>query len=279
VRARLDQIRDGSTQDQLEAEVASLKEAVGPDPVNAGDLELADRTGELTEIEDRVKVFRDRASEFSGQIDSAERDFIDVAESIEAQHHAEAEVGRLEQLARDLDGASEMLSRAKDTVHANIAPLLTGTMRPWLPRITAGRYHDVHVDPATLELRARAATGEFRNVRYLSHGTAEQLFLLLRVALAEHLATTNESAPLILDDVTVHSDESRTVATLELLHEISLDHQIVLFTQEREVDQWAEGALHPERDSVIRLAGAITMPSQSTKAIRQSPGAGTRPTR
>jgi hypothetical protein len=45
-------------------------------------------------------------------------------------------------------------------------------------------------------------------------GTTEQLFLLLRVALAQTLSGQNETAPLILDDVTAQSDQQRTAAIL-----------------------------------------------------------------
>ncbi len=44
----------------------------------------------------------------------------------------------------------------------------------------------------------------------LSAGTADQVYLLLRVALAQHLATTGETCPLLLDGVTAQSDDERT---------------------------------------------------------------------
>jgi uncharacterized protein YhaN len=51
--------------------------------------------------------------------------------------------------------------------------------------------------------------------------------------------TTYVTVPLVLDDVTVQSDPERTRAILELLHGLSTERQIVLFTQEPEVVQWA----------------------------------------
>jgi uncharacterized protein YhaN len=88
----------------------------------------------------------------------------------------------------------------------------------------------------------------------LSQGTIEQLFLLLRLALAQHLATSGESAPMILDDVTVQSDTERTVALLELLHELSGEHQVVLFSQEDEVLRWAEAELKAPTDKLVLLS-------------------------
>jgi DNA repair protein SbcC/Rad50 len=122
-------------------------------------------------------------------------------------------------------------------------PVLNETIRPWVSAITAGRYDDVKVNPATLELEAQEAGGSFRPTAVLSHGTTEQLSLLLRIALAQHLTTSGERAPLVLDDITVHSDAERTRAMLKLLHHISTDNQVVLFSQEEEVLRWAETEL------------------------------------
>ena len=51
----------------------------------------------------------------------------------------------------------------------------------------------------------------------------EQIFLLLRIALAQVLSGGHETAPLILDDVTVQSDQERTIAIMRMLHELSAD--------------------------------------------------------
>ncbi len=77
--------------------------------------------------------------------------------------------------------------------------------------------------------------------------------MLLRLALAQRLTTTDERVPVILDDVTVQSDTDRTVAALDLLHELSAEHQVVLFSQEDEVLRWAEVELNDGRDRLIRL--------------------------
>jgi uncharacterized protein YhaN len=179
---------------------------------------------------------------------------VDVSQAIEAEARLNAEVRRLIALGEDLDLASAILRAAQQVVHADIAPVLNETIRPWVSRITRGRYDDIRVNPATLELEAHEADGQFRAATVLSHGTTEQLFLLLRLALAQRLATTGEKAPIVLDDITVQSDADRTVAALDLLHELSAEHQVVLFSQEDEVMGWAERRLRPPTDCLIRLA-------------------------
>jgi uncharacterized protein YhaN len=131
---------------------------------------------------------------------------------------------------------------------------LTATIRQYLQRVTAGRYMEVTVDPQDLAVRVlESSRGEARDARYLSHGTSEQLYLLLRVALAEHLTKEGEVCPLLLDEVTVQSDALRTRAILEMLLELSADRQIILFTQEDDVRDWAEDHLVGDRNQTVYL--------------------------
>ncbi|MGN6244090.1 MAG: hypothetical protein ACTHOD_15640 [Motilibacteraceae bacterium] len=51
----------------------------------------------------------------------------------------------------------------------------------------------------------------------------------------------------------MHADTARTVAVLELLHELSADRQVVLFTQEDSVADWARANLTGPRDAVVSL--------------------------
>jgi DNA repair protein SbcC/Rad50 len=249
--ARLDQLLDGLTIEELEAEIAELVSAAGDLPADAAPLK--DRSAEVGVLRSRASASRDLLSELVGQIEASEKHLLDVSTAIEAEARWASEVARLTTLAEDLDEAGAILGAAQEKIHADIAPVLNETIRPWVPRITAGRYDDIRVNPATLEVEAHEAGGQFRPATVLSHGTTEQLFLLLRLALAKRLTTTGESAPIILDDITVQSDAERTAAALELLHDISGEHQVVLFSQEDEVLRWAERHLSQSQDRLIML--------------------------
>ena len=123
------------------------------------------------------------------------------------------------------------------------------------------------MDPASLRVSVKeAATGQWRDARLLSEGTREQIYLLLRVAMAEHLVTTGERAPLLLDEVTAQADGERKRQLLEVLHRLSTERQVILFTHDDEVLAWADGALRVPDDAVIRLdalrtaVGAAALP-------------------
>jgi uncharacterized protein YhaN len=122
-----------------------------------------------------------------------------------------------------------------------------------LPDVTAGRYWDVRVDPESLAIQVCGANGKWRDASALSHGTAEQIFLLLRVALAEQLVRPGEVCPLLLDDITVHSDVERTQAILGCLQAISRERQVILFSQQESVLAWASENLGGPASRLIKL--------------------------
>ncbi|HXQ95757.1 MAG TPA: hypothetical protein VN800_02435, partial [Candidatus Acidoferrales bacterium] len=146
------------------------------------------------------------------------------------------------------------LEQAQERVHRDIAPVLAAAIRDRLGALTAGHYDDATVDPASLEVRVRErTTGRWRDAQRLSMGTREQVYLLLRAAMAQHLVTTGETAPLLLDEVTAQADERRKVAMLETLHAMSRERQVILFTHDREVIEWARLHLERPEDSLVEL--------------------------
>ncbi|PYR83383.1 MAG: hypothetical protein DMG19_19275 [Acidobacteria bacterium] len=145
------------------------------------------------------------------------------------------------------------LSQAHDSVHRDIAPFLAEVVRHWLPEITLGRYVDARVDSPTLRVQVCDQSGEWRDATRLSHGTADQIYLLLRLAMVEYLTKPSEVCPLILDDITLQSDTRRKERLLNMLRKVSEQRQVILFTQEEEVLQWAKKNLSQPEARIIEL--------------------------
>ena len=197
------------------------------------------------------------ASQLRGEVAEIERRLPNVAEAEEERTEAVSERDRVQELDRVVKLTREFLEAAQERVHRDIAPILRSTVEGWLPAVTGNRYHEAIVDPETLSIKVRGHGSEWREVALLSHGTAEQIYLLLRVAMAKHLTKAGEICPLILDDVTVQCDSARKKAVLELLHELSKERQVVLFTQEEDVVNWADANLGTPDDAVVRLDPAL----------------------
>jgi hypothetical protein len=187
-----------------------------------------------------------------------------VAEAEEAVKQADEELQRVTGLESTLRITLEYLRAAEERVHRDIAPQLAAGLKRWLPAVTSSRYTDARVDPATLVVTVLGPDGEWTEARLLSHGTAEQVYLLLRGVLAERLVTTGETCPLLLDDVLVQSDRVRKRALLETIREISRTRQVILFTQEDEVLDWAHQALTAD-DRLVQLAQPVAAVAVSAR--------------
>ncbi len=194
------------------------------------------------------------ASRQHGKVAERERSIPSVAEAEEALDRAQCELDRVRSLGQVLDLTESFLARAQETTYNNLAPVLSAALEKWLPQVTGGRYRRARVDPETLAVRVEAETGALRRAELLSVGTAEQVYLLLRVALAEHLANASTVSPLLLDDVTVQADPTRTVAILRMCKALADEgRQVVLFAQEESVAAWAERNLDGPQHSLVRL--------------------------
>ena len=64
----------------------------------------------------------------------------------------------------------------------------------------------------------------------LSQGTADQLYLAVRLAICEMVLPSDKAVPILLDDALVNFDDQRMAAALDYLLEVSAHHQILLFT-------------------------------------------------
>jgi len=256
---RLQSRLDGRTLDELRdlAEAASAKAAalaaqVSPDAVAAVDpATAADR---LPVLREEVTEAGNRAAAASGELRLYAATIPNVSEAEETLEQAVGELGRVRELQRTLELTTSFLTAAQDRVHRDIAPRLADTVRAWLPKVTGGRYTDVIVSPTTLQVQVAGASGKWRYADALSYGTAEQVYLLLRVALADHLTKGHDTCPLLLDDITVHADAARTGEILDLLLELSKERQIVVFTQEKQVAAWAREHLTGPDQAMVELA-------------------------
>ena len=212
----------------------------------------------LDDLRQRATEAGEAAASAEGALGERARDLASVAEAEEAEAGAEEHVRWLQSLDATLNTTQRFLAEAQVRVQRDLAPVLAATLDQWLPTITRGRYTSAIIDIKTLEVKVCGSTRHWRSAERLSQGTAEQVYLLLRAALAQHLTAGKEACPLLLDDVTVQSDASRTMAILELLHELSKKQQVIVFAQERGVADWAREHLTAPNDAFVELKVVAT---------------------
>lgn len=205
----------------------------------------------VRQLQDAAQAAAEEVASKRGEAHEAAARAPSVAEAEEALAMAERELGRVQSLDLTLKTTLEFLKRAQERVHRDIAPTLGATLSSRLPAVTGSRYTEAVVDPQDLAVRVRTIEGAWREAARLSHGTREQIYLLLRIALSQHLVTTDEQVPLLFDEVTAHCDARRRAAVLALLHDVSRELQVIVFTHEEPVREWAEEHLVDGRDALF----------------------------
>ncbi|TMC51178.1 MAG: hypothetical protein E6J14_01720 [Chloroflexi bacterium] len=138
----------------------------------------------------------------------------------------------LHQLAA-LRRAREYIEETARRVHRNVAPRLAASVGSRLSLLTDERYDAVNVDSDSfaVSLRGRERP-DFLPLELVSHGTRDQVSLLLRLALTEVLSEAGEPVPLLLDDPLLSADPHRRQRAVEFLLRLSETAQVVLTTSD-----------------------------------------------
>lgn len=176
----------------------------------------------------RQRQLQDRLSKLQGTMST----FGDEQSLREQTGALRKRIGELEEYYSALTLAQQTLTEATEQLQRRFAPRITERARVLFGAMTDGRYDRLNL---TRELTVNAgAEGEttLHSVQWRSEGTADQLYIALRLAVAEELTP---DTPLVLDDALVRFDDRRLKNILALLREMAKQRQILLFTcQSRE---------------------------------------------
>lgn len=149
--------------------------------------------------------------------------------ALQAQKAAlESRISELQERDEALSMAQAALEEASSALQTRFAPRLTARAAEIFAGLTGGRYEQMTLD-RQMNLWA-TETGEVaqRPVLALSGGTADQLYLALRLAIVE-LALPDD-APIVLDDALAMFDDERAEKALQVLKKLSGTRQILLFS-------------------------------------------------
>ena len=127
-----------------------------------------------------------------------------------------------------LDLALDALGEANAQLQARFSPALNEAAGELLHRLTGGKYDRVSLTRQFEALAGGQEDPTLHKALTLSQGTADQLYLAVRLAVCK-LALPPHT-PLVLDDALVNFDDERMKLALDLLRELAKDTQILLFT-------------------------------------------------
>lgn len=197
-----------------------------------GAAELADEVRKLErecgELERTLGEYRDAKGRLGAELDKLEQS----AEQADKQQRLEEACAKFREEA-GLWAVSALCAglfrRARESYERERQPGVLKQASVHFSRMTGGRYKRVMVPVGENRLLAERADGEPLDSALLSRGTAEQLYLAMRFALADEFARRTP-LPLILDDIFVNFDRDRLDASAAELGLLSERHQVILFT-------------------------------------------------
>lgn len=211
-----------------DAQGAEWKEQLKSEDVASWKRAIEDAEIALTEI----ARLRDEANQELGRLQEEQRKLEEAADVIAREHDYQALLDEFQRQARAwvLRGlAEDMIQEALSEAERTRQPAVLSHASGLFSRITEDRY---------LRL-AQHEGGEFQVIDHrenrvpvdkLSRGTAEQLYLCLRLGLIREFAKQATHLPLIMDDVFVNFDPERARRLAESLRDFASDHQVLLFT-------------------------------------------------
>ena len=182
----------------------------------------------LLEAQAELRQLLSRQGQFLGQLEA-----LGSLDAMEQQNAAlEQRLFQLEQLYAASELALKSLEQATAQLQRRFAPRIADRAGQILSRLTLGRYRHISLDEDfSLQTGAENETVQ-RSAQWRSDGTVDQLYLALRLAVAQELTP---QAPLILDDALVRFDDRRLQAALEVLQDEAQHKQVIVFTcQDRE---------------------------------------------
>ena len=177
----------------------------------------------------------------------AEGALMGLGDYAELTAHRERLLSERRRLQEEYDAialAMETFRFASEELQSRFAPALGKCAAGIFSRLTGGRYDNVFLDRDLNVAAAESGSTSPRSAALLSHGSADQLYLALRLAICETVLPADKQVPLILDDTFAGFDDARAEAALRYLLEESRKRQILLFTchgRERKLLTGTEG--------------------------------------
>jgi len=225
--AHREALRSASHYETLRSMLRQVEKPAMPDMLSQSEEETARL---LAECAVEQQHLQNRLGQYQGRME-----FLGNRETVRKQlQKVSARIDRLEDTYGALLIAQETLAAARAELQRRFAPRITKRAQQLLARMTDGRYHSITMRE-DFSLQAGAGQEEtLHDALWRSDGTIDQLYLALRLAVAEELTP---SAPLVLDDALVRFDDARMRAAVDILRELAENRQVICFTcQGREND-------------------------------------------
>ncbi|WP_026672508.1 ATP-binding protein [Alkalihalobacterium bogoriense] len=182
----------------------------------------------VAEVEKEEKEERERLIRNTQQMEQlqSERELASLVQELELKK------ARLLEQAKNWSVyrlAQEMLEKTKEIYENERQPEVMKQASAYFSAMTAGRYQRIFAPMDKQMIVVERQDGLRFSPEELSRGTAEQLYISIRFALAMTYES-NDPFPLILDDIFVNFDDERKQAIVTIIEELAQKRQVLFFT-------------------------------------------------
>ncbi len=181
---------------------------------------------QMSDADDTVTHLQQQIAQVQGRLDAG-RDAQTLGDQIS---RLEEELVRQQAEYDALRLSLDALQTANTTLQNRFSPELGRRAAEIFADMTGSTWSHILLDR---EFHLSAESGSDptrRSVQLLSAGTADQLYLSVRLAICEMILPPEQNPPLILDDALLTFDDARLSTTLDYLTRLGAQRQILLFT-------------------------------------------------
>lgn len=215
--------------------------ALTPDDV-FDDAEPPDIDGdEVREALDHARAELEGKSRDLATVRGEMRHFGDLAALQAAETALVSKIDSASRQAQAISLSLDVLSRAESGLQLRFAPALNAAAGEMMAFFTNERYAKVLVDRSFSPMTAGADQISPLTVQRLSRGTADQLYLALRLAICRLTLPQDNPPPVVLDDALVAFDDIRMARVLDYLLLEGKSRQIILFSCHAREAEYLQG--------------------------------------
>ena len=188
-------------------------------------------------IKEEIEHLREAQDNYLLEIQEQQRLQYEVEQKIDKINQLKNEAEKIKEdidlndtLQKDIDSYTlsiDMLNELSSKIKIMFGTYLNENASKYISGITNGKYDSLNVDNSfnvTINTNDRIIL-----IEQLSSGTMDQIYLALRLSIADIINRNNEALPLLFDDCFALYDNDRLEATLNWLNE-NYNGQIILFT-------------------------------------------------
>ena len=181
---------------------------------------------QMSDADDTVTHLQQQIAQVQGRLDAG-RDAQALGDQIS---RLEEELVRQQAEYDALRLSLDALQAANTTLQNRFSPELGRRAAEIFADMTGSTWSHILLD-REFHLSAESGSNPTRrSVQLLSAGTADQLYLAVRLAICEMILPPEQNPPLILDDALLTFDDARLSTTLDYLTRLGAQRQILLFT-------------------------------------------------